>query len=240
MRQCPIASEHTQRSLRGPEKPRAMSMFATPKIVFFFKPVPGGFVYAAPNPWGVGRTKHYFVTATQRDEVTAASQLPPVIGMFAVLMVVMMLGVGAAMALIFYRHSFYLEQLTTGDTMFMLAALALSMLSAVRIAFRSRTNRLRTLLASLPTSDVRITRADIRRATLEMFSAKQLWLQSVLAVVSIGVCGWLIIFKFNHGREALSADPLSILLLIGACVAAWGLIAQLRLAVEKTIEETRR
>src|SRR5947208_1014942 len=71
MRQCPIASEHTQRSLRGPEKPRAMSMFATPKIVFFFKPVPGGFVYAAPNPWGVGRTKHYFVTATQRDEVTA-------------------------------------------------------------------------------------------------------------------------------------------------------------------------
>jgi hypothetical protein len=73
-----------------------------------------------------------------------------------------------------------------------------------------------------------------------MFSAKQLWLQTALAVGSTGVCVWLIIFPFNHGRDALSGDPVSTVFLIRACVAAWGLIAQVRLAVEKTRQEKLR
>jgi hypothetical protein len=52
---------------------------------------------------------------------------------------------------------------------------------------QSQMNRLQPLLATLPTSDVRITGADLRCATLDMFSAKQLWLQTALTAFAAAV-----------------------------------------------------
>jgi hypothetical protein len=215
-----------------------MSMLATPKVMIFFKPLPGGFVFAAPNPWVIGRTNHYFITEAQKDEVSAAAQPPSFIAVFSTLLAIMILGLGAAMAFIWYRHSYHFNKFTWSDDFVLLAALMLSMMLALGIAFRSRTNRLRPLLANLPKSDVRITRGDVRRATLDMFSAKQLWLQAALSAFAAAMCLGFVVFKYL--RNAVSGDPMSILFLIATCMVGWGLIASVRLAVEKTMQEQAR
>ena len=215
-----------------------MSMFATPKVGIFVKPVPGGFVYAAPKPWLIGPTNHYFITEAQRNEVSAASQPPSFIALFSTLMAVLILGLGAAMTFIWYRHSYHFNKFTWSDDFILLAALMLSMMLAFRMAFRSRTNGLRPLLANLPKSEIRITRDDARRATLDMFSAKQLWLQAALSAFAAAMCLGFIVFKFL--RSALSGDPISILFLTSSCAVGWGLIASVRLAVEKTMQEKMR
>jgi hypothetical protein len=36
-----------------------------------FKPVPGGFVFQAPNPWVFGASRHYLLNAAQKSEILA-------------------------------------------------------------------------------------------------------------------------------------------------------------------------
>jgi hypothetical protein len=229
----------SQRRLLSSAKASAMSILAKPKLVIFFKPVPGGFVYAAPKPWLFGRTNYYLVTEAQKDEITAAIQLRSLTAMFLTPMAVMILGLGAAMAFIWFRHSYRFVELTSGDTAIILVAAVLSMMLAFRIAFRSLTKRLRPLLATLPRSDVGVTREDARRAVLSTNSAKQLWLQVALSAFAAAMSLWFIVLPLKHVRAALSGDPISIVFLLGMCVIMWGLIAQIRLAIEKTMQESK-
>src|SRR5258705_10775537 len=39
--------------------------------IIFFKPVPEGYVFRAPNPWIFGPADHYLVSEAQRDEIAA-------------------------------------------------------------------------------------------------------------------------------------------------------------------------
>jgi hypothetical protein len=206
--------------------------------VILFKPVPGRFVYRAPNAWLIGRGNHYFVTEAQKDEITAASQPPSLIAMVSVLIPMLLFGVGAAMAFTWFRHSYQFIEPTSGDITIILVATLLSMLLAFKIAFRSQMNRLRPLLATLPKSDVQITSDDMRRVVMDMNSAKQLWYQVGLMIFAAAVNLSLVYLQFKNGRSALSGDPLSILFLIAACLTGAAAIIQTRLAMRKAKEES--
>ena len=190
--------KRTAGACADPAKASAMSMFATPKVVIFFEPVPGGFVYAAPKPWLLlGRSNQYFVTEAQKSEITAASQPPTFMAMFCTLMTTIILGVGTAVTFNWYRHSYQLNDLTWSDISIMLVAIVLSMLLAFKIAFRSQINRLRPLLATIPKSHVRITRADVQDVLMNMNTAKQLWLQVALSALLATLNAWFVFFPTN-------------------------------------------
>jgi predicted phage tail protein len=70
-------------------------------------------------------------------------------------------------------------------------------------------------------------------------SAKQLWLQVALSAFAAAMSLWFIVLPLKHVRAALSGDPISIVFLLGMCVIMWGLIAQIRLAIEKTMQESK-
>ena len=218
-----------------------MSMFATPKVVIFFKPVPGGFVYAAPKPWLLfGRTHHYLVTEAQKEAITAASQPPSFVAMFAKLITIVTAGVGAAMALNWYRHSYQFTDFTFGDIGIIFVATMFSMLLAYRVAFGAQVNRLHSLIATLPKSDVRISIDDARRAMMDMNTTKQLWLQTAFSAVVAALYLWFVVLPHKNVRAMLSGEPVSILLLIGACMIVLCIIGQFRMALQKTMEERTR
>jgi hypothetical protein len=214
-----------------------MTVIAKPTVVILFKPVPGGFVYRAPNPWLLGRADHYFVTEAQKDDITARSQPPSLMAMFSSLMAMLLLGVGAAMTFNWFRHSYQLVETTSGDIAIILVAVLASMLLAFRMTFRSQMERLRSLLATLPKSDVKITRADLRRAVLDMNSTKQLWYQVGISVFAAAVMLSQVYFQFRHNRSVLSGDPVSILLLVAACLSGGVAILQILFAMQKARQE---
>jgi hypothetical protein len=224
--------------MRHRQKTNAMSTPAKPTFVPLFKPVRGGFVYRAPNGWLIGGATRYFVTEPQKDEITAASQPPSLAAMFRwlILMVpVVLLVLGAAIALIWYRHSYQVNGLTFGDNAIILVAALLPMLLASQIAVRSQMNRLRPLLATLPKSDVKITRDDRQRALMDLYSAKQLWLQAAMGAFGAAVILALVCLQFWYAQGALS--PLSILSLVTACLVGGGAIIRVRLAQRKAKQE---
>lgn len=217
-----------------------MTFLAKPTVVILIKPVPGGFVYRAPKSWLIGRANHYFVTEAQKDEIIAASQPPSLIEMFSSLMTMVLLGVGAALAVNWFRHSYQFIEPTSGDMAIIMVATLLSMLLAFKIAFRSQMNRLRPLLATLPKSNVQITGDDMRRAAMDMNSAKQMWYLVGLFVFAAAVSLSAVYLQFKHGRSALSGDPMSILFLVTACMGGGAAILQIRVAMQKAKQERSR
>ena len=56
-----------------------------------FKPVPGGFVYRAPNPWLIGRGRFYIVNAAQKSELAGIHRTVMLIS-FAAIVVIAAIG----------------------------------------------------------------------------------------------------------------------------------------------------
>ena len=181
-----------------------------------FKPVPGGFVYRAPNAWLIGRGKFYFVTEAQKAEIVARSSPPKVAWVSALMMMMILLGLGAALTFSWYRHGYRFDVFTPGDIATVVVATLLAMLLAIRIAVQPLMNRLQPLLATLPKSDVRISSQELRRAALDLNTAKQLRRQA--AVMAFIAAGSLlqVYFQFKPGLSPLSGNAVSIIFLINA------------------------
>lgn len=214
-----------------------MTALAKPTAIVVFKPVPGGFVYRGPKEWLIGRTKHYFVTEAQRDAIIARSAPPTFTVMFCWMMSMVVLGSGAATTFNWVRHSYQFSEPTLGDMAILMVATLLSMLVAIKMAFRPLMNRLRPLLATLPKSEIPITGDDMKRAVKEMSSSKQLRRQA--AIVSIIPASSLLqlYVQFKPGRSLMSGDPMAILHTAGVCVVGGVVILLLYQAQQKAKQE---
>ena len=198
-----------------------------------FKPVPGGFVYRAPNAWLIGRGKFYFVTEAQRAEIVARSSPPKVAWLSALMIMMVLLGLGAAFAINWYRHDNRFVDLTPGDIATIIVTTLLAMLIAIRIAVQPLMNRLQPLLATLPKSDVRISSQEIRRAALDLNTAKQLRRQA--AVMAFIAAGSLlqVYFQFKPGRGPLSGNVVASIFSLNAIFLIGFAIHLLRQAKRK-------
>jgi len=214
-----------------------MTARATPPACVMFKEAPGGFVCQVPNEWLIGRSRHYFVTEAQKDELIAQSPRPTFVAIFCWMMSLVMLGAGGAMALNWVRHSYQFNEPTLGDMAIIMAATLVAMLLSAKMAFRPLMNRLRPLLATLPKSDIRFTGDDMRRAMDKVNGPKQLRRQAALFSIVVASTLFQLYIQFKVGRSVMTGDPLSVLLAVGACMVCLVVILLLCQAQQKAKQE---
>lgn len=143
----------------------------------WFKPVPEGYVFRAPNPWVFGRGKYFLVTEAQKAQllsVLAARSQSRTLTIFLLCFTAMFSATLAALAFF------------AGDTLHSLGIFLVtivitlgSMYAALLITAAPTARRVQPLLADLSPTDQRITAADRRVA-----AAKAIWLPSHLTLVA--------------------------------------------------------
>jgi hypothetical protein len=168
----------------------------------WFKPVPEGYVFQAPNPWIFARRQRFFlVDEAQKAQLlavlTARSQSAALT--IRILSFLAMFGAsGAAIAFIAGGGDHSLAAFSA-----ILIAMLVSMYLAFLIA-AGPTRRVQPLLSGLSPTDQRITAAD-RRA----IAAKQIWLPSRLILVAIHMI--LSAMFFVQAAQKTGGNPANIL-----------------------------
>lgn len=126
-----------------------------------FKPVAGGWVYRAPNPWVFGDAPHYLVDDTQKAEIEmiVVPRRPVLLGIIIALGIfAWVFAIGGLVWLISGD-----EDPTTADVIAIAALTAISLLAAIPLANWIQRRRLEPILAGLPPAQERITFADMRK-----------------------------------------------------------------------------
>jgi hypothetical protein len=147
-----------------------------------FRPVPGGFIYRAPNPWVFGRGNHYIVNEQQRAELLAILVSPPPLLRLAVVVVGVLLW-GLAMGTIGSAFSGH-EGPTVGDAVIMIVMTFAVLFLALHLAIRSKLRRVQPILAAATLTTTAITLAEIRVAMNQTTSVK-----TALAVAAMFIFG---------------------------------------------------
>jgi hypothetical protein len=127
-----------------------------------FKPVQGGYVYRSPNVWLVGSSPHYLVDEKQKADIrgtiaSISTRLLWIIGVSA-LTISVVLGTGV---FVWADHA----NLHGFREVLLWIALMFSVYAGFLISRQVLLSRLRPILVGLPTTDERITMAEIRQAT---------------------------------------------------------------------------
>jgi hypothetical protein len=126
-----------------------------------FKPVGDGYVYSTPNAWGFGSGRHYLVNEHQKAEIlrtitSSSRHMFWVTGISWVALSVLLV-TGALMWVERTNH-------TTLSNILIGVALISSLYAALLISRQVLSRRLQPVLATLPGTNERITKADMRQA----------------------------------------------------------------------------
>jgi hypothetical protein len=147
-----------------------------------FMPVPEGYVFREPYRWPFTQAPHYLVNEAQRDKLLAMIGPKRPILWQITLWGTLCLMVAAAGFLVWAvtRH----ENPTVIDTISMMALTFAQVVVAFLVLRWHKLRGLRPLLASLPTTDLRITRSDMQRQTMNAMSVRQLILLGAIHVLA--------------------------------------------------------
>jgi hypothetical protein len=133
------------------------------KFVVFFKPVPGGYVYCAPNTWLFGSRAYFLVTEAQKAAILAivSSTVGPVLWITGVTWIALSALLGTALSLWAYIGGYYGPGLVGISAMI---SMMLSIYPAFVLSRQLLLRRLRPILATLPPTSERITSLEERQA----------------------------------------------------------------------------
>jgi hypothetical protein len=133
------------------------------KFVVFFKPVPGGHVYRAPNTWLFGSRAHFLVTEAQKAAILAivSSTVGPVLWITGLTWIALSALLGTALSLWAYSGGYYGPGLVGISAMI---SMMLSIYPAFVLSRQLLLRRLRPILATLPPTSERITSLEERQA----------------------------------------------------------------------------
>lgn len=207
-----------------------------PNSILFFKPVPEGYLFRAPNPWIFGAGDHYLVSKAQRDEI-AAILLPQRSGRALAKLVAVSLAstltISAGIFAIIYFASDHLSAI--GNIWLAIATAAATILLSfgfIHIVARRNLRRLAPILADARRTDQRITNAEILDAARSRTSVKQSWLIAVaFGCVSLLALGALV-FDANL-KHAFFSDVQSITPTIQMVLFAALAVINFRVALKK-------
>ena len=149
-----------------------------------FKPVPGGWVYRAPNPWVFGDTPHYFVKEAQKAQIDAII-VPRRPVLFAAVLVAGIIAWVAAVATIIWAFGSGHDDPSASDLVAMIVLIVFPMLAAVPFAAWIQRRRLQPILAGLLLTDERITYADMRQRAETASTLKQ---SLIACIASVFAC----------------------------------------------------
>ena len=153
-----------------------------------FKPVPGGYVFCEPYRLPFTQSPHYLVNEAQKDQILATI-VPkrPILWQVTLWSAICVMAAVAGIA--FWPYTRHGD--TTLTDMIGMIVLTFVLVLVAFVLLRWRTLRgLRPLLASLPTTDLRITRSDAQRQVTDAMSTRQLIL--VVAAAFIACSSFLI------------------------------------------------
>ncbi len=191
-----------------------------------FKPVPGGFVYRAPNPWIFGRADHYLVDERQKAELLATLVAPrPLLRLAAVAAGVLVWG--AAMGTLGWAVSGHPDP-TVGDAAIMLGATFAALFLAPHLALRRKLRRVQPILAAATRTTAVITSREIRVAMRKTTSFKTAVF--VMAMSAFAGAAQIVSLVVRNPRHPLFSDvqsDLSVLLLVlcAVMVVRYGALA---------------
>jgi hypothetical protein len=124
-----------------------------------FKPVPGGYVYRIPNAWVFGSGVHLLVDDGQKAAIVKAMDSVPLFPIIAASWV--------TLSILFGTAALWAAQYPSNGVRDVLIATSVvfALYGALFISRRVLLSRLRPITAGLPTTDERITIADMRTTT---------------------------------------------------------------------------
>ena len=160
--QLHVASERTVLPSVVRVESRGASQWTAPASVLksvTFKPVAGGWVYRAPNPWVFGDAPHYLVNDAQKAQIEAII-IPRRPVLFGVLLVAGIVAWVFALVGIVWAVSRH-DDPTTADVIAIAVLVAISLVAALPLAGWIQRRRLQPILTGLPLTQERITFADI-------------------------------------------------------------------------------
>ena len=191
----------------------------------FFKQIPGGYLFRAPNPWVFGAGKHYFTNEAQRAEILEVGRVRhPVIR--ALVFALILIACPVASTLLVYFFSGHPEP--DGTDIGAIAMLTVtSLLAGLLIATQLRLRRLAPILVKLPRSDQKLALRDIRASQVKATPLKALLITGALFTASAAVqaiaLGFIIGMDVGARRQvAIGSSQLLLfaLMLLQSAVAA--------------------
>jgi hypothetical protein len=128
-----------------------------------FKPVSGGYVYGAPNGWLFGSREHFLVTEAQKAAIlaTVSSSTRSVLWVTGISWIALSALLGTAVSLWAYRSGYSAAGL---NGVIATIAVMVSIYPAFLISRQLLLRRLRPILATLPSTNERITSLEARQA----------------------------------------------------------------------------
>jgi hypothetical protein len=166
-----------------------MSDTSTQIAAAMFKPVPGGYVFREPYRLPFTRSCHYFLVNDAQKDQLLAMFVPkrPILWQAALWGTLCLMVAVAGIAVWAYtRH----DSPTLVDAIGMIVLTFAQVFVALLILRWRKLRKLRPLLASIPTTDLRITRSDMQRQTTNAMSIRQFIL---LGAINVMTCSSLLI-----------------------------------------------
>jgi hypothetical protein len=194
-----------------------------------FKPVPGGFIYRAPNPWIFGRADHYVVNEQQRAEVLGMLVAPRPLLRLAVIVAGALLW-GAAMGTVGWAFSGH-EDPTFGDAVVMIVMTFAALFLALHLALRRRLRQVQPILAAATRTTAAITSGEIRAAISKTTSFKTAVV--VAAMSAFGCAAQIFSLVIRNSRHPLFSDVQSDLSLFLFVFCAIMVVRYVALAIGK-------
>lgn len=159
-----------------------MTDMRTQMAAAMFMPVLDGYVFREPYRWPFTHAPHYFLNEAQKDKLLAMT-VPkrPILWQITLWGTLCLMVAGAGFVVwALTRH----ENPTVIDTISIIALTFAQVVVAFLILRWHKLRGLRPLLASLPTTDLRITRSDMQRQTMNAMSVRQLILLGAINVMA--------------------------------------------------------
>jgi len=122
-----------------------------------FKPVPGGYVYRVPNAWVFGSGIHLLVDGDQKAAIIRTMDSVPLFPIIA--------GSWVALSVLFGTAALWAAQSFPHRDVLVSMSILLALYGALFISRRVLLSRLRPIIGGVPTTDERITRADMPSTT---------------------------------------------------------------------------
>jgi len=123
-----------------------------------FKRVPEGWVYRVPNPWLLGRSRHYLVSEKQKSDIAGHHRR---MWLFLLLGVAVIAAVGAPLTFVGFNEQQVVLSLATAALLGLIAGFAAN-------AWLCRT--IRPIIADLTPTNQRITQSEVLNTQIAVFS----------------------------------------------------------------------
>jgi hypothetical protein len=195
-----------------------------------FKPVPGGYVYCAPDRV-FGRSRCYLVNEAQKAAIVAlTTSRHPILWQLVLWLVFALLVVATSLLLRAYTGH---DNPTSADAVAIIVLAIVEAIAGLVLLLSWKLRRLRPALAGLPPTDERITSQDVQqvmKASADSASDKQLLVQGLIGVAAsvAFIFSCVVQAVLGHIWTALMSGAAAILLGFTAATVLMRLMARSR------------